>query len=273
MPELPEVEVTRLGIQPWIQGNTVSKIKIYNPKLRLPIPSEITTKLKNRKINDMTRISRYLLFHTDTGTLVLHLGMTGHLSLLSKATPPEKHDHLDMVFNSGIVLRYHDSRKFGLIQWTDNDPLRHHLLEKIGPDPLTNDFSGRYLFEKSRNRKITVKPFIMDAKVVAGIGNIYASESLFAAKIHPAVPAGKLSEIKCRTLVAAIKKVLSTAITTGRAAMDFSPDKPWSGYFPQQLMVYKKEGLPCRNCNTRIEKMRIGQRSTFFCENCQALVQ
>jgi len=269
MPELPEVEVTRRGILPHAQGKTVAKVKIHHPKLRLPIPNKIITRLQNQKISRIVRVGKYLLFHTAAGTLIFHLGMTGYLSLLSKTKSREKHDHFDLVFQDNTVLRYHDSRKFGLIRWTDTDPLRHHLLKAIGPDPLTNQFTGKYLYGKSRNRKIAVKPFIMDAKIVAGIGNIYACEALFAAGIHPATPAGKLSEKKCAGLVQAIKKVLRKAIETGTAIMVFQPDREWSGYFLQNRAVYQRAGAPCKNCGVLIEKIRMGQRSAFFCGKCQ----
>ena len=177
MPELPEIEVTRRGILPYIEGNTVSRVKIYNPKLRLPVPSEIIANLKGQKINSITRISRYLLFNTNTGTLILHLGMTGYLRILSKTSKPEKHDHLDIVFKNKIVLRFNDVRKFSIITWAHTDPLKHKLLKNIGPDPLTDNFNGKYLFQESRSRKVSIKQFIMDNKNVAGVGNIYANES------------------------------------------------------------------------------------------------
>jgi formamidopyrimidine-DNA glycosylase len=269
MPELPEIEVTLRGILPYIEENTVSRVKIYNPKLRLPISSEIIDNLKGQKINSITRVSRYLLFNTDAGTLLLHLGMTGHLLIRSKLLAPGKHDHLDMVFKDKIVLRFNDVRKFGIIIWTGTDPLKHKLLKNIGPDPLTDNFNEKYLFRESRSRKVSIKQFIMDNKNVAGVGNIYANESLFTCGIHPLTPAGKLSKKNCGKLVTAIKKILSKAIKNGVKKTDFYPDREWSGYFSQKLKVYQQEGKKCRVCGHTIMRIAIGQRATFYCKKCQ----
>jgi formamidopyrimidine-DNA glycosylase len=269
MPELPEVEVTRLGISPYVEGKTISKIKVHKSKLRLPIDRKITKNLPGQKINTLSRCSRYLLLNTNAGTLLIHLGMTGHLKLLSKPAKPGNHDIFDIVFKDQKVLRYNDVRRFGMIIWTNTDPYKHKFLKDIGPDPLAAGFNGDYLFQKSRNRKISVKQLIMDSKAVAGIGNIYANESLFISRIDPLSPAGKLSKNKYDILTNTIKKVLSKAIKTGRAAMNFQLDKEWAGYFPQELMVYKREGKACRICKNSIERTVIGQRSTFFCRKCQ----
>jgi formamidopyrimidine-DNA glycosylase len=269
MPELPEIEVTRRGILPYIEKNTVSRVKIYNPKLRLPISSEIIASLKGQKINSITRVSRYLLFNTNAGTLILHLGMTGYLCILSEPSKAGKHDHLDMVFKDKIVLRFNDVRKFGIIIWAGTDPLKHKLLKNIGPDPLTDNFNGKYLFQESRSRKVSIKQFIMDNKNVAGVGNIYANESLFTCGIHPLTPAGKLSKKTCEKLVTAIKKVLSKAIKNGVRKTDFYPGREWTGYFSQKLKVYQQEGKKCRVCGHTIMRIAIGQRSTFYCKKCQ----
>jgi len=269
MPELPEIEVTRRGISPYIEENTVSRVKIYSPKLRLPISSEIIANLKGQKINSITRISRYLLFNTNAGTLIMHLGMTGYLRILSEPSKAEKHDQLDIIFKDKIVLRFNDVRKFGLITWTDTAPLKHKLLINIGLDPLTDKFNGKYLFQISRNRKISIKQFIMNNKNMAGVGNIYANESLFTCGIHPLTPAGKLSKKSCEKLVATIKKVLSKAIKTGIKKTDFYPDREWSGYFPQELKVYQQEGKKCGVCGHTIIQIKINQRATFYCNKCQ----
>lgn len=269
MPELPEIEVTRRGILPYIEKNTVSRVRVYSPKLRLPIPNEIIADLKGQEINCITRISRYLLFNTKAGTLILHLGMTGYLRILSKPSKSEKHDHFDIVFKNKIVLRFNDVRKFGIIVWTNTNPLKHKLLKKIGPDPITDNFNGDYLFQESRNRKTSIKPFIMDNKNVAGIGNIYANESLFISGIHPLTPAGKLSKKSCGNLAASIKKVLLKAIKNGIKNMDFYPDGKWSGYFSQELRVYQQEGKKCRVCKHTIERIVIGKRASFVCRKCQ----
>jgi formamidopyrimidine-DNA glycosylase len=269
MPELPEIEVTRRGILPYIEKNTVSRVKIYNPKLRLPISSKIIADLKGQKINSITRVSRYLLFNTNAGTLILHLGMTGYLRILSELSKAGKHDHLDIVFKDKIVLRFNDVRKFGIIIWAGTDPLKHKLLKNIGPDPLTDNFNGKYLFQESRSRKVSIKQFIMDNKNVAGVGNIYANESLFICGIHPLIPAGKLSKKSCDKLVAALKKVLSKAIRNGIKKTDFYPDRKWSGYFSQELRVYQQEGKKCRVCGHTIMRIAIGQRATFYCKKCQ----
>ncbi len=269
MPELPEVEVTRLGISPYIEGNIISKIKVYTSKLRLPVPKGIVKKLSKQRINSISRCSRYLLFNTQKGTLILHLGMTGHLNILSKPAKSDKHDIVDIMFKDQTVLRYNDVRRFGLLIWTETNPLTHKLLKDIGPDPLTEKVKGKYLFQKSRNRKIPIKQFIMNNRIVAGVGNIYANESLFISRIHPLTPAGNLSQTSFNRLVRAIKNVLEKSVKTGIAAMNFEPGKVWTGYFPQKLNVYKREGLCCKTCKNTVEKIVIGQRSTFFCGKCQ----
>jgi formamidopyrimidine-DNA glycosylase len=269
MPELPEVEVTRLGISPYAEGKTISEIKIYTPKLRLPISVEIAANLTGQKIESITRCSRYLLFNTKTGTLIMHLGMTGYLRILSEPSKAGKHDRFDIIFKDRTVLRFNDIRKFGLLIWTDENPYKHKLLMGMGHDPLNDELNSEYLFQKTRNRKISVKQFIMDNKNVAGVGNIYANESLFTCGIHPLTPAGKLSKKSCEKLVTAIKKVLSKAIRNGIKKTDFYPGREWPGYFSQKLMVYQQEGKKCKVCGHTITRIAIGKRATFYCKKCQ----
>jgi len=269
MPELPEVEVTRLGIAPYINGNTITRITVYNPDLRLQVPDKISAKISGQKINNITRCSRYLLLNMKAGTLIMHLGMTGNINILSKPAKPGKHDIFDIVFKDRTILRYNDVRRFGMIIWTDADPHKHRFLKDIGPDPLTAGFNGGYLFQKSRNRKVPVKQLIMNSRIVAGIGNIYANESLFISKIHPLTPSGKLSKKSGDRLACTIKKVLKKAVKNGAKIMGFKPDKEWGGYFPQKLKVYQREGKECSVCKRTIERIVIGQRSTFFCSTCQ----
>lgn len=268
MPELPEVEVTRLGISKHVVGNSVAGVLVHSPKLRAMVPPELAGLLTGQHIDSVQRRGKYLILNCRAGSLLLHLGMTGHLRILPGDRTPGPHDHLDILFNSGIILRLNDVRRFGSIHWTASDPLQHKLLSGIGPEPLTDSFTGEYLFQKSRNRRVAIQRFIMDASVVAGVGNIYAAESLFRCGLLPTALAGDLSAHECGKLVAAIKETLSTSIATGRS-MDFTRAEDKLAYFPQQLFVYDREGKPCRVCGGLIQRGRLGNRSTFFCPTCQ----
>lgn len=270
MPELPEVETTRRGIAPHIENNIIEKIVVRNRSLRWPIPTGLDKKLTQKKINSVTRRGKYLLINTDVGTLILHLGMSGSLRIIATNTPVEKHDHFEIQFNNGICLRLRDPRRFGAVLWTQKDPLQHKLLENLGPEPLDSVFTHNHLFEKSRKRKTTVKQFIMDSKVVVGVGNIYASESLFLAGIDPQRLAGTVSKERYQILTKAIKKILRSAIKQGGTTLkDFTSSDGKPGYFKQKLKVYDRKDQPCLVCNNPIKHLSLGQRSTFYCIHCQ----
>jgi len=270
MPELPEVETTCRGIAPHIENNTISRIIVRNRNLRWPIPTGLNTKLKNKKILSVTRRAKYLLVKTEVGTLIIHLGMSGSLRILPTTETVEKHDHFEIQFKDGICLRLRDPRRFGSVLWTKDDPLKHKLLINLGPEPLDKEFNADLLFEKSRKRKTTIKQFIMDAKIVVGVGNIYASEALFLSNIHPKRLAGKLSKAQSLILTKAIKKILRQAIKQGGTTLkDFTSSDGKPGYFSQKLKVYNRAGESCLTCKKPIKQITLGQRSTFYCSSCQ----
>lgn len=269
MPELPEVEIVRAGITRHISGNTIVQVLAHSANLRWPISQELATILPGQIVLSVERRGKYLLLHCQTGVVLVHLGMTGYLRIVSAATVPDKHDHFDIVFLDGIVLRLNDVRRFGAVLWAGADPQAHELLVGMGPEPLTDEFDGSYLYLKSRGRKITVKQFIMDHKVLAGVGNIYANEALFHAGIRPTKPAGQLSKTRSQELASAIKSVLNASIKVGGTMLDFRDGTEKLGYFQQQLKVYKRGGLPCKVCATPIQLIRVGQRSNYFCKTCQ----
>ena len=270
MPELPEVETTRLGIQPFIENQTITQIVIRQHQLRWPIPYSLPQQLQGKIIKKVTRRGKYLLFEIEQGALILHLGMSGSLRVLKQKILPQKHDHVDFEFTNRAVLRFTDPRRFGAILWTEKESLHHPLLAKLGAEPLTADFSAKYLWLAAQGRKKSIKSFIMDNHVVVGVGNIYAAEALFLAAIHPCKPAGLVSEIEMTKLVDAIKNILQQAIQQGGTTLkDFLNSEGKPGYFSQQLQVYGRNGLPCTACNSILQSMRIGQRTTVFCSYCQ----
>ena len=271
MPELPEVEMTKKGIAPYIVGETVKDIIIRERQLRWPIPTGLKRSLKNQLIRKLKRRAKYLLFYTDNGCMILHLGMSGSLRVLNKAAEHEKHDHVDIVFDSGYLLRFRDPRKFGSIHWTKEDPLEHKLINHLGPEPLSDEFDTNYLYQRSRKRTQAIKTFIMDSRIVVGVGNIYASEALFRAGIKPTNKAGRVSKARYEKLIEEIKNVLSEAIEKGGTTLrDFLNGDGKPGYFSQELNVYNREGEPCKKCKNKIKVIRLGQRSTFFCPQCQS---
>jgi formamidopyrimidine-DNA glycosylase len=270
MPELPEVETTRLGIKPHIEGQRINQLVIREPRLRWPIPAELPALLANQYIKKVARRGKYLLLHTDIGTIIAHLGMSGSLRILTAKLAPAKHDHLDIHFNNNICLRFNDPRRFGCFLWTEEDPALHPLLKNLGPEPLANDFDGDYLFEISRRRSTPIKNFIMDGQVVVGVGNIYANEALYYAGIHPETPAGKINYAQYFRLAEIIKIILAQAIKIGGTTIrNFSGSDGKPGYFKQQLKVYGRAGLTCITCNNILLEIRIGQRSTVYCPQCQ----
>lgn len=270
MPELPEVETTLRGIKPHVAGQSIKEIIVRFPTLRWPIPKQLNKLLKNQPLLNLRRRGKYLLFEFTPGTLILHLGMSGRLRVLTEALPPKKHDHVDIVFTNGTYLRFTDPRRFGALLFTKDDPNDHPLLKHLGPEPLTAKFTGNYLYTKAEGRKIPLKSFIMDSKIVTGVGNIYATEALFAAKIKPHKPAGKVSLEQYQALAASIKMILKQAITKGGTTLkDFMKSDGSPGYFSIELQVYGKSGKPCPRCSTTLTASRLGQRSTVYCSACQ----
>lgn len=267
MPELPEVEVSRMGITPHLVGQTVQTLTFRTPKLRWDIPSELKN-LQGQVIRSIRRRAKYLVIETDVGCAIVHLGMSGSLRVLDAEIAPSKHDHVDLKLTNGKVLRYNDPRRFGAWLWSEDGT--HAVFGHIGPEPLTEDFNPQYMLEKAANKRVAIKQFIMDNKIVVGVGNIYASESLFSARIHPTRAAGSLTFDEWDKLVSEIKTVLATAIKQGGTTLkDFSQVDGKPGYFAQELQVYGKTGEACPNCDEAIEEQKIGQRNTFFCSVCQ----
>ncbi len=269
MPELPEVETTRQGIIPYIDQQIVSEVTVRQPKLRWPIPVEIQ-KMVGQRIESVKRRGKYLLLETSQGTALIHLGMSGSLRVIDAGDVPDKHDHVDIVMQTGKAIRLHDPRRFGSVLWTTKNPLKHKLIRSLGPEPLSDDFNADYLFAVSRGRKVSIKQFIMNGHVVVGVGNIYACESLFMAAISPKRLAGKVTKARYKVFVEEIKKVLSKAIEQGGTTLkDFVQAEGKPGYFQQQLNVYGRASEPCNQCGKAVMKITQGQRSTFYCSQCQ----
>ena len=274
MPELPEVEITRRGLLT-LQGKTVKNVVIRNASMRWPVPAHLPQTLKNQQLVALTRRAKYILaeFQNDKlekGTLLLHLGMSGRISLLDRNYPPEKHDHFDIAFNSGEVLRLRDPRRFGAVLWAGLEPNNHPLLRVLGPEPLGEDFNGKYLHQHICARSAAIKTTIMDGHLVVGVGNIYASESLFRARINPQTPAKNITLKQCEKLVVEIKATLSDALAAGGSSLrDFFGTDGNPGYFQQVYFVYGRTNEPCKICTKPIKTIRLGQRSTFFCAHCQ----
>jgi formamidopyrimidine-DNA glycosylase len=269
MPELPEVETSRRGIEPHIIGTRVTRVTIRNRRLRWPVSRTLDRDLPGNVISTVARRAKYLLINTPAGTAILHLGMSGSVFIVDHGTPAGVHDHVDIDFDSGKTLRFRDPRRFGSLHWSKT-PLQHKLLVSLGPEPLDDDFDARYLWERSRGRRVSIKQFIMNAQVVVGVGNIYASEALFMARINPRRAAGRIALRRYELLVAAIKEVLASAIRAGGTTLrDFYGGDGEAGYFRQQLEAYGREDEACRRCNTPITAIVQGQRSTYYCKNCQ----
>lgn len=270
MPELPEVETTRRGVAPAVEHRTILDVVVRQPRLRWPIPADLPLKARQQPLTGLSRRAKYLLFGLPNGTLILHLGMSGSLRVMPAQTTPLPHDHVDIVLDSGLCLRFNDPRRFGCLLWTDTDPLAHPLLASLAPEPLSDEFDGAYLARLARGRRVAVKQFIMNSQVVVGVGNIYASEALFRAGIRPRRAAGRLTKAECDALVRSIKQVLHDAIRSGGTTLrDYVNPEGTPGYFKQELFVYERAGEPCRVCGTPIKQLVQGQRSTYFCKQCQ----
>ena len=271
MPELPEVETTRRGIAPYIEGEKVAAVVVRNARLRYPVPAGLGRTLEGLRIEAVTRRGKYLLLATARGTLIIHLGMSGSLRIVDADAAPEKHDHFDLVTATGVCLRLRDPRRFGAVLWTEADPCEHALIARLGPEPLSDTFSGDYLFQQSRGKTQAVKLFIMDGHRVVGVGNIYANEALFEAGIRPRLAAGRISRHRYEALADAIKSVLAEAIRQGGTTLrDFVNGAGQPGYFQQQLQVYGRGGEACHVCGTPIRELRLGQRATYYCAVCQS---
>ncbi len=270
MPELPEVETTRSGIEPHILHRTISVVTVRDPRLRWPVPPGLSGHLEGCEVRSVKRRGKYILLDCGRGHLILHLGMSGSLRLVAEGTSAAAHDHVDIQFDHGVVLRLRDPRRFGAVLWTEEPPVQHPLLRDLGPEPLGGGFGPDYLYKRSRGRRGGVKPFIMDGHVVVGVGNIYANEALFIAGIRPDRAAGRISRARYAALVAAIRDVLAQAIEKGGTTLrDFVNDAGKPGYFSQQLQVYGRGGEPCTRCGAVLAETRLGQRSTVFCRHCQ----
>lgn len=269
MPELPEVEVTKRALEQKLLQRRIGSIVIHNPRLRFPIPAEIR-EAENSVILGLSRRSKYIFLKTGTGTMIIHLGMTGHIRIDNEGTPLQKHDHYEFFLDGGEILRYNDPRRFGALLWTTGDPCKLSVIASLGVEPLTDDFTPGYLFSKFRNRSLPVKQALMDNKIVVGVGNIYANEVLFLCKIDPRRPANSISLQECTLLVAEIRDILTRSIMSGGTTIrDYAQVDGKPGYFAGNLRIYGKTGQPCTVCGGEVQSLRQGQRSTFFCSTCQ----
>jgi formamidopyrimidine-DNA glycosylase len=269
VPELPEVETTRRALEPALSGRRVERVIVRERRLRWPIPEALERGLAGSTVTAVERRAKYLLLRTERGTALLHLGMSGSLRI-GPNEPPGPHDHLDLVLEAGPLIRFRDPRRFGSALWCEGDPAEHPLLRHLGPEPLEPGFSGSLLHERSRGRRAAVKSFVMDGRVVVGVGNIYASEALHLAGIHPARPAGRIARARYDRLSAAIRQVLGEALEAGGTTLrDFSVGDGTPGYFSRRLRVYGRAGEPCELCGSPLRQRVIGQRASYFCASCQ----
>jgi formamidopyrimidine-DNA glycosylase len=270
MPELPEVETTLRGITPHIKGQIVSKVIIRHPKLRWPIPPELPQLIEQHTLQSLSRRAKYLLLHFASGTLLIHLGMSGSLRIITADTEPAKHDHFEIIFSHRQGIRLTDPRRFGAVLWLGKTPYTHPLLNKLGPEPLSNSFSANYLYQTSRKRKVSIKQFLINQNIVTGIGNIYCTEALFYAGINPTRAAGQISANEYHHLVLEIKKTLTLAINQGGTSLrDFVGSDGKPGYFKQQLSAYGRKGLPCIYCKQLLIEIKQSGRTTIYCSTCQ----
>ena len=269
MPELPEVETTRRGIEPHVVGRRIIRLVVHEPRLRWPVDVGTSTSFIGCTIRHARRRAKYLLLETDVGSLILHLGMSGSLRVLPAATPRIAHDHVDIELDSGKTLRFNDPRRFGSLLFAA-DPAAHPLLKGLAPEPLEQEFDGDYLWKITRRRKVAIKQLIMNARLVVGVGNIYASEALFRARIRPRRQARSLKRQECARLARAIKATLTMAVKVGGTTLrDYVGADGNPGYFRQKLYVYERAGKPCRVCGHPIKQFTQGQRSTYWCSHCQ----
>jgi len=270
MPELPEVETTRRGLEPLLVGQRIRAAVVRNRAMRRPVPRRLPHCLAGCTVRALNRRGKYLLLDCGAGTLILHLGMSGRLWIVRDGAPPTRHDHFDLVLENGTVVRLRDPRRFGLLLWQTGDPHAHALLANIGPEPLSGEFDGRALHRATRQRSAAIKHVLMDSRIVAGVGNIYANEALFRAGIHPRTAAGRLSRELCARLAEKIRETLELAIVAGGSSLrDYVGSDGMAGNFQSQFMVYDRAGEACPRCGAAIREIRQGQRSTFYCPKCQ----
>ncbi|MGI9245544.1 MAG: bifunctional DNA-formamidopyrimidine glycosylase/DNA-(apurinic or apyrimidinic site) lyase [Steroidobacteraceae bacterium] len=271
MPELPEVETTRRGIREAVLGRAVRAFDLREPRLRWPVDATIAAAVAGQRVLEVERRAKYLLIRLERGTLIAHLGMSGSLRVMPVGSPRLLHDHYDLVLDSGQCLRFNDPRRFGSLHWCTGDPHEHVLLAALGPEPLdTAAFDAAYLVARARGRRAAVKLFLMDQRIVVGVGNIYASEALFRAGVRPRRAAGRIKAVEWQRIVAAIREVLADAIAQGGTTLrDYVNADGTPGYFRQKLYVYERRGEPCRRCGTAVRHLVQGQRSTYFCPHCQ----
>lgn len=270
MPELPEVETTLRGIEPFLTDRKISRVTVRNPHLRWPVPDNLPSLIEGQTIHRVGRRAKYLLIYLTSGTVIVHLGMSGNLRIVDEGSTVGKHDHVDIVLSDGKILRFNDTRRFGCVLWQSNAEVEHKLLASLGPEPLSDAFDAALLFKRSRGRTVPVKNFIMDGKIVVGVGNIYANEALFAAAIRPDKAAGGITQKRYRQLVVKIKEILTVAIEHGGTTLkDFVGGDGKPGYFKQELKVYGRGGDRCYVCQQVLTEIRLGQRSTVFCKRCQ----
>lgn len=270
MPELPEIETTKRGISPFLIDQVILGITVRHTRLRLPVTPDLNSLCVNKKVLDITRRAKYLLLHLSEGYLLIHLGMSGHLRIVNTQTSAGKHDHIDLCLANGSILRYNDPRRFGLWLYMPDNPLEHRLITHLGPEPLTEAFNADYLYKRSRHKKQCIKSFIMDNKIVVGVGNIYAAESLFLTGLHPQMPAGRVSADQMQRLTQHIKNVLQQAINVGGTTLrDFYAADGKPGYFSHALKVYGRQNKRCYTCKTLINALVIAGRTSAFCPHCQ----
>jgi formamidopyrimidine-DNA glycosylase len=270
VPELPEVETTRRGIEPHLVGRHIRAARVHNAALRWPVAPGFAAALRGQQVLKVERRAKYLLLRLTHGTLILHLGMSGNLRVLPRQTALLKHDHIELQLDSELSLRLHDPRRFGSCLYTTGEPHEHPLLRSLAPEPLEAAFDGAYLYRITRRRRIAIKPLLLNGRLVTGVGNIYASEALFRARVRPGRAARSLTRAECTALAAAIRRVLAAAIRVGGTTLrDYLGADGNPGYFRQRLYVYERGALPCRRCRTPIRQIQQGQRSTYYCPQCQ----
>jgi len=270
MPELPEVETTLRGITPHIKNQTVKQVIIRFPTLRWPIPTDLPQLIEQQPLHSLSRRAKYLLLHFETGTLLIHLGMSGSIRIVSPDTEVKKHEHFEIQFHNQQGIRLTDPRRFGSVLWLGQDPNNHHLLSSLGPEPLSDAFTADYLQLKANNKKVSIKQFLMNQKIVTGVGNIYCTEVLFKSRILPQRAASSLSENEFQLLVSHIKTILSQAIEQGGTSLrDFVGSDGKPGYFKQELDVYGRSGLPCKQCQQPLISIKQANRTTVYCAHCQ----
>lgn len=269
MPELPEVETTRRGIEPYLLNQRVARLDIHDKRLRWPVTDDINA-LQGATVTSVDRRGKYILIKVDAGTAIIHLGMSGSLRVCTHQEPRRKHDHFEITTSAGNIIRFHDPRRFGCLLWQASDSSEHELLSKLGPEPLDDEFNSDYLFRATRKRQVAIKNLIMNSRIVVGVGNIYASEALFMCGVRPGRAAKRITRKECNKLVSTIKQVLQRSITQGGTTLrDFVNSDGQPGYFAQSLNVYGREGQPCPKCGSAIRQRVLGQRSTFYCSVCQ----